>query len=163
MKKNAPSHAISGVFVFMLLGIFAVFSTVMVVLGAKAYRNTAARAENHNAARLATAYVRSMVRSDDEENAVSTESVDGIPTISLRNVYDDEEYITRVYVYDGMLREWFASADIPFHPENGEAVCAADELSAVMDGNLFLVRVRNGDTWSQVNIALRAVPAVAEN
>ena len=163
MKKKAPSHAISGVFVFMLLGIFAVFSTVMVVLGAKAYRNTAARAESHNAARLATAYVRSMVRSDDEENAVFMENVDGIPAITLRNVYDDEEYLTRVYVYDGMLREWFASEDIPFHPENGEAVCAADEMSAEMAGNLFTVRIRNGESWSDVSIALRSVPAGAEN
>ena len=36
MSKTGPSHAISGVFVFLLLGIFAVFSTVMVLLGAKA-------------------------------------------------------------------------------------------------------------------------------
>ena len=35
-KSTQPSHAISGVFVFLLLGIFAVFSTVMVMMGAKA-------------------------------------------------------------------------------------------------------------------------------
>ena len=32
------THAISGVFVFLLLGIFAVFSTIMVLMSAKAYK-----------------------------------------------------------------------------------------------------------------------------
>lgn len=35
ISKKPPSHAISGVFVFLVLGIFAVFSTVMVLLGAR--------------------------------------------------------------------------------------------------------------------------------
>ena len=43
MSKSGPSHAISGVFVFLLLGIFAVFSTVMVLLGARAYKGAADR------------------------------------------------------------------------------------------------------------------------
>ena len=159
MKKSAPSHTISGVFVFLLLGIFAVFSTIMVLLGAKAYRNTAERADAHNAARLSTAYVRSMIRSDDEENAVSTEDVDGIPTVTLRNVYDGEAYITRIYVYEGMLREWFTSADLDFEPENGEAVCPADEMTAELNGSLLTVRVRSGEDWHEANIALRSVSA----
>ena len=160
MRKNAPSHTISGVFVFLLLGIFAVFSTVMVLLGARAYRNIAEQADGHNAARLSTAYVRSMIRSDDEENAVAPEDVNGIRTITMRNVYDEEEYITRIYVYDGMLREWFASADLDFEPENGEAVCAADEMAAELNGPLLTVRVRSGNAWHEVNIALRCA---AEN
>ncbi len=160
MRKSAPSHTISGVFVFLLLGIFAVFSTVMVLLGARAYRNTAQRADDHNAARLSTAYVRSMVRSDDEETALAPEEVNGLHTITMRNVYDEETYITRIYVYDGMLREWFASADLDFEPENGEAVCPADEMTAELDGPLLTVRVRSGETWHEANIALRCA---AEN
>ena len=34
MKKRLIQHSISGVFVFLLLGVFAVSGTVMVVLGA---------------------------------------------------------------------------------------------------------------------------------
>ena len=73
-----PSHVISGVFVFLLLGLFAVFSTVMVLMGAKAYKGTADRAAEHNAQRIAGAYVRSMVRSDDQNGGVRVEDVDGV-------------------------------------------------------------------------------------
>ena len=37
---KTKSHSISGAFVFMLLGVFAVFSMLLVVLGAQAYRTT---------------------------------------------------------------------------------------------------------------------------
>ena len=156
MSKKAVNHSISGVFVFMLLGIFAVFSTVMVLLGARAYKSTAERAAQHNEARIATAYMRSMVRASDWENAVVIEDVNGVRTVTLRSEYDGEEYVTRLYAFDGMLREWFTSADAEFDPELGEAICAADELDADLTDHLLRVRLRSGEEWSDVDIALRS-------
>lgn len=156
MRKKVPSHTISGVFVFLLLGVFAVFSTVTVLLGAKAYRSTAERADAHNAARIATAYLRSMVRSDDEENAVNVEDLDGVCAVTLKNVYDGEEYRTRLYVYGGMLRELFAQADMAFDPEHGETVCPVDEMTADLTGRLLTLRLRHEDEWTDVQIALRS-------
>ena len=155
-RKNPPSHAISGVFVFLVLGIFAVFSTVMVLLGARAYKSTADRAAEHNAYRIGMAYVRSMVRGNDEEQSVRVETVDGIPTISMRNVYDGETYVTRLYVYDGKLREWFTEEAEAFVPEFGETVCDMDEMNAEVDGQLLKVSLRARDTWTTVDIALRS-------
>ena len=156
MSKNGPSHAISGVFVFLLLGIFAVFSTVMVVLGAKAYKATADRAAEHNAGRIATAYVRSMVRADDDRDSLRVDDIDGLSAVTMHYNYDGEEYLTRIYVYGGMLREWFTYADAEFEPEYGEAVCAVDELKASLSGHLLSVQMRHGDTWTNVDIALRS-------
>ena len=71
------SHAISGVFVFMLLGIFAVFSTVMVLLSAKAYRGVVDKAAMHNSVRVASSYIRTMLRSDDETGVLCAYHHDG--------------------------------------------------------------------------------------
>ena len=154
--KHPPSHAISGVFVFLVLGIFAVFSTVMVLLGARAYKSTADRAAEHNAYRIGMAYVRSMVRSEDEDQSIKVETVDGIPTISIRNVYDGDAYITRLYVYDGKLREWFTEESEEFVPEFGETVCNMDEMNAEIAGKLLKIGLRSQDTWTTVDIALRS-------
>ena len=54
------------VFVFLLLGLFAVFGTVLTLLGAKAYNEAAARTGIHNSARISSAYIRTMLRADDE-------------------------------------------------------------------------------------------------
>ncbi len=155
-RIKASSHAISGVFVFLLLGIFAVFATVMVLLGARAYKAGADRADAHNAARIAAAYVRSMVRSDDAEGALRAEEIAGIPMVSMENNYDGDLFVTRLYVYDGMLREWFTDAEMAFEPENGEGICAADEMTADLHDGMLTVGVRNGEAWTMVDIALRA-------
>lgn len=156
MSKSGPSHAISGVFVFLLLGIFAVFSTVMVLLGAKAYKATADRAVEHNADRIASAYVRSMVRGSDCRDSLRVDDFGGISAVTMLYDYDGEEYVTMIYAYGGMLREWFTYAGADFEPEYGEAVCAVDELKASLSGHLLSVQMRHGDTWTNVDIALRS-------
>ncbi|MBE5808045.1 MAG: DUF4860 domain-containing protein [Clostridiales bacterium] len=150
------SHAISGVFIFLLLGVFAVFSTVMVVMGAKAYRSTIDRQDMHNADRIAPAYIRSMVRADDERGVLTVEEVDGMQSITMRNTYDEDTYITRIYCCDGKLYEWFSSDDIEFAPAEGEAVCACDGMEASLQDGLLSVKLLNDEVWTDVDIALRA-------
>ena len=155
MSRSGPSHTISGVFVFLLLGIFAVFSTVMVLLGAKAYKATADRAAEHNASRIANAYIRSMVRGDDCSGSLRVDDIDGLTAVTMLYEYDGEEYLTRIYAYDGMLRELFTYAEADFEPEHGEEVCAVDEMRASLSGQLLRVQMRHGDEWTNVDIALR--------
>ena len=155
-RQREVPHAVSGAFVFLLLGLFAVFSTVLVLLGARAYRSISARSSVNDNSRMASSYLRSMLRADDALDAVSLETEEGVETIAMRRTYDGEEYITRIYVYDGMLRELFTDAGMEFEPENGEPVCSADALTAEMLDGILKVGIQNGDTWTQVNIALRA-------
>ena len=143
-------------FVFLLLGIFAVFSTVMVLLGARAYQGTVNRTAAHNADRIAPAYLRSMVRAQDEAGVLRVEKAGGVQTVTLLSGEEGDAYVTRIYAYDGMLRELYSSMDYAFAPENGEAVCAADEMTAALEDGLLRVRLRRGDAWTGVDIALRA-------
>ena len=155
MTKGNNAHPIAGVFVFLLLGIFAVFSTLMVLTGAKAYRGTVDRSDAHNRARIASSYIRSMLRADDGEGTLQIEDLDGIRAITLMNTYDDESYATRIYVYDGMLRELFTDAAEPFDPEWGEPVCEAEALSAEFLDGLLHVTVTAGGTGSEIFYAPR--------
>ncbi len=158
MKKTiSSSHDISGVFVFMLLGIFAVFSTVMVLLSARVYKGTVDRLTEHNAQRIAPAYVRSMVRADDQNGGVIVEEIGGITTVTLISNEDEDAYATRLYCYEGTLRELFTDADREFVPEEGEEVCSCDALTAQVSPGLLTVSLLNGDTWTQVDIALHAL------
>ncbi|MBR6028589.1 MAG: DUF4860 domain-containing protein [Clostridia bacterium] len=154
--RKLQNHAMSGVFVFLILGMFAVISTVMVLLGAKVYRATAERSGVHNSARITSSYLRSMLRADDEAGVLKVETVDGVETIALLNTYDEDSYITRLYVYDGMLREWFTDATLPFEPENGEPVCEAEAMTASIEGQLLTIRIRVDGEWSEVYYALKA-------
>ena len=148
------NHAISGVFVFLLLGIFAIFSTLMVVMGAKAYRGMVERSVTHNSARVASSYIRTMLRSNDESGVLRVEEVNGVPTITMENDYGDI-YVTRIYLYEGKLREWFAMAEIPFEPANGESVCDLDTMHAEMKNGLLHVDVSKNGMNMEINFAPR--------
>ena len=157
MKRYAPSsHDISGVFVFLLLGVFAVFSTVMVLLSARVYKGTVERLAEHNAARIAPAYVRSMLRADDETGGVTVDEEAGVTAVTLHNEYDGDQYLTRIYCYDGTLREWFSDAEREFVPDEGEVVCDCDGLTASVESGLLTVNLLNNEVWTQVSLAMRA-------
>ncbi|MBR7189025.1 MAG: DUF4860 domain-containing protein [Clostridia bacterium] len=81
-------HHMQGVFVFVLLGLFAVMSTLMVLLGAQMYRGTVDRSEANNDYRVLNAYVRSMLRAEDGAGAVAVEVFDAFPA----DAEDEEDY-----------------------------------------------------------------------
>ena len=55
-----------------------------------------------------------------------------------------------------MLRELYYDAVLPFQPELGEPVCAAEDMRAWINGNLLTVSLKNGGVWTTVDTALRA-------
>ena len=117
---KTKSHSISGAFVFMLLGVFAVFSMLLVVLGAQAYRTTVDGAAAHTQKRIVTAFVRNAVRAQDERGAITVEEHDGLPVLALSSELDGERYVQYIYSYGGSLCELFTSARYGFSPEDGE-------------------------------------------
>lgn len=55
----------------------------------------------------------------------------------LSEEIDDQPYLTRIYCYDGWLRELFAAAEDPFAPEDGEKILPAQALTLHMESNLL--------------------------
>ena len=85
-RRKTVQHSMQGVFVFVLLGLFAVMSTLMVLLGAQMYRNTVDRSTANNEDRVLSAYVRSMIRAEDTHDAMIVGEYDGVKTLAMREV-----------------------------------------------------------------------------
>lgn len=175
--KKLKDHAISGVFVFLLLGIFAVISVVMVLFGANAYKNSSDRVEAHNAGRVLSSYVRAMARSWDSIGGIYAEEVDAVnltyendsdePVVEnlgkLDSVVlvrsDDEDgdlVIDRLYVYNGRLMERLQYEDEPFEPMRGMEICEAEAMSAEYEDGLLRLNIVYAGETTQVVIAPRA-------
>ena len=155
-KRRNIQHSMQGVFVFVLLGLFAVMSTLMVLLGAQMYRNTVDKTTENNEGRVLTAYVRSMVRAEDAYEALSVEDHDGVTALAMRESIDGEGYVTWIYQYDGQLYEQFTSGDREFEPEAGTAICAAQGFEPALDEGLLTMNLVDdeGET-SVIRVALR--------
>ena len=155
-KHRVVQHSMQGVFVFVLLGLFAVMSTLMVLLGAQMYRNTVDKTTENNEGRVLTAYVRSMVRAEDAYEALSVEDHDGVTALAMRESIDGEGYVTWIYQYDGQLYEQFTSGDREFEPEAGTAICAAQGFEpALEEGLLTMNLVDDEGETSVIRVALR--------
>ena len=155
-KRGNVQHSMQGVFVFVLLGLFAVMSTLMVLLGAQMYRNTVDHTTRNNEGRLLGAYVRSMIRAEDAADAVTIEDFDGVKALAFHETIDDEAYVTWLYSYDGQLYEQFTDADRAFEPESGSVICPAERFEPVLADGLLTVNLVDGaGAASTVQVGLR--------
>ncbi|MCL2811125.1 MAG: DUF4860 domain-containing protein [Clostridia bacterium] len=97
-KKGAGSgRSISGVFVFLLIGMYALFSLLLVLIGAGVYQRITDTAETNAHVRTSLTYITSKVRAGDEAGAVAVEQIGGVAVLTFEQPYDGEMYVTRIY------------------------------------------------------------------
>ena len=156
-NERAGRGSIQNVFVLLLLAIFAGMSTLLVVLGARVYRNTVTTAEEHNNTRIIAAMVRSAIWAEDGVSEIGTEIFDGVPILTIRSVYDDEAYVKRLYAYDGFLWESFSSEEYPFMFEAGESICPLKSFEPTIGNNVLNAMIvdMNGNC-DQIRVSLKS-------
>ena len=154
-KQKTVQHGMQGVFVFVLLGLFAVMSTLMVLLGAQMYRNTVDHTDRNNEDRVLDAYVRSMIRAGDVAGSVKIENHDGIKALAMYDDEDGDEYVTWLYCYDDHLYEQYTSRNDDFVAASGTAICPAKAFAPRLDGELLTVQLMDETgELSAVQVAL---------
>ena len=121
--------AANGMLLFLIYGMFALFSLFLVVIGAKVYRDLAFAGSENAEIRSAFSYVANKVRmSGGLAGAAHVENREGTAVLSLRESYDGAEYETVIYYYDGALREYFGPLGQRFMPQAGERIAEAADF-----------------------------------
>jgi len=150
-------HSIAGVFVFLLLGLFAVMSMLLVLESAQVYRSIVDETARHNNQRIMHAYMRNALSTEDIEGVVQVREIDGIQVLAISEPPDEyDTYVKYIYCYDGALRELYVSASYGFNPQSGEEICEMDRCELELKGQLLCVTITDaqGNVYSE-NIALR--------
>lgn len=145
MINSDRRHSIAGAFVFLLLGVFALFSMLLVLLGTQAYRAAVEQTAAHGRARILQTFVRNAVRADDVLGVIEVRQIDALPVLAFAGEADGERYEKTIYCYDGALRERYASADYPFSPEEGEMICEAASFEPKLKDGLLDVTLTDTD------------------
>ncbi len=149
-------HSVSGTFVFLLLGVFALLSMLLVLLGAQAYRSGVEQTTSNGQVRVLQAFVRNAVRADDAQGVIRVDEIDGLPVIKFVSDMDGERYTKYIYCYAGELRELFTAEEYGFDPEDGERICEAWSFYPAIEDGLMTIELtgENGEPCT-VSIALR--------
>lgn len=155
MKERG--HSANGMLVFLVYGMFSLFSLFLVVIGAKVYRELTEASQENTEIRAAFSYVANKVRMGGKAaDAIRVEEREGIPVLSLRESYEEEEYETVIYFYDGALREYFAAVDAGFMPEAGERIAEAADvrIEETEAGQLRFTWEEEDGSWRSMHMSV---------
>lgn len=164
--NRAPTvHRISGLMVFLLLAMLAIFSLVSVMLGVQIYNNVVATAETNSSVRTSLSYVVSKVRANDAAGMVELRNIDGIDVIVLGSFYGEERYNTYIYYYNGALMEYDGADDREFDPAYGanSIIAKVPYFGVTFDGELFTFTITDNEGVDYVmHLYLNASQSVQE-
>lgn len=146
MKKNASK--ITDLLALTVFAAFAVCLLIVLLFGAQLYQNLVQRGEESFRQRTATQYLRTRVQQAEH---ISLSDFQGCEALAIREEIDGISYVTRVYFYEGFLRELFSAESAALAPGDGEKIMPAesldfqiddDLLTAVVDGQAVVLQLR---------------------
>ena len=136
MKKKFTK--ITDLTALLVFAAFAVCVLLVLLCGAKSYRNMVRRGEESFCKRTATQYVSMRVR---QAQRVTVTDFEGCPSLTIREQIDGVNYLTRLYCYDGYLRELFCAETAALSPEAGEKIMMAKNLHLAVENSLLTATV----------------------
>jgi len=158
MKNRAIKHEIDTLFLLLLFTLFTGCILLVLLLGASSYEEIVKRDAAAYDARTGVQYIAAKVRHSDEAGHIQAGSfsdpadisADNMPTLYLKMSAGGEDYYTKIYYYDGYIREVLCPEDIVLDPEAGQEVLAAASFSVAQEGSLLQVTIaeENGEEHS---------------
>jgi len=127
--NKQSAHAADFLFVTALFAVFALTAVLVLLMGARVYKSALSNMDTNYTARTSLTYVAEKIRQNDSGGEIAVRELDGLAALTLPAVYNNEEYVTYIYEYDGALRELFVRADSAFSPDAGASILETDNFS----------------------------------
>lgn len=102
--------------------------------------------------RAALSYLAARVHAADTAGSVSIGAGPEGDALLLREKAGEESYETRIYLYDGALREEYVPADWPMRPESAERIAQLERFALTQERPGLLKAVTE---YGEAHIALR--------
>lgn len=138
MKHTRSQTHITTLAALSLLAVFAVSILLVLLKGASIYRRMTDRDQESWQARAAYLYVATRLRQEARLDTVAVEDFDGVSALTLGV---GGEYLTRLYCYDGALRELYAPAELTLSPGDGEPLLALQGMEPTLADGLLQVEL----------------------
>lgn len=142
-------HQVSGLFVFLLIAAYAVFSLMLVLIGVQAYQSTVAMSEQNAELRTTIGYISGRIHASDGKVDLRQEGDHQVLTIG--HALGEADYETRIYYAPiegqdtGGLYEQVIEAEEEFDPELGELISEIGRFEMSRDGHMLLLHLVSRD------------------
>lgn len=138
-----------GLIALLLFGVFAACLLVVLLTGAGAYKRLNVRDEEAYARRTCMQYVANRVHQAPKPADVTVEPFGDSDALAIA---DSDDFITRVYYYDGYLMELYSSASYTLNPQDGERVMEIGGLDLLLEDEMLTVTLTDtaGEDYEMV-------------
>lgn len=144
--KEQKFHKLTGLMALLTFAVFTLCLLLVLLSGAKVYRRLAADGARQYTCRTAAQYLTTRVRQAD---SLQVENFAGTDALVFPETVNGRAYLTRVYCYDGNLRELFTAREGTFSPEDGEILFPAQALSLTLEKDCLQVVITLPDEKQQ--------------
>lgn len=124
------SSKIDSVFVIALFTMFAATAFLLILIGAKQYKNTAENMDANYECRTISSYLTEKIRQSDCQGNIQTTFLEGVPALSLETTENDILYTTYIYYYENALREIVVNSSSVFTLESGQEIIKTGGFTA---------------------------------
>jgi len=145
MEKR--SAGLESVFVFLIFGIFAVSSIIMLILGARVYKDVFDSTKKTSEVRAGLSYISNKVRAGTRAELIEEGDMQ---VLSIQNDGEEIPYRVIIYYQNGVIMEDTMIQGMSFDPARGEKVIPVSGFKMEYNGDLmtFTVTGENGATKS---------------
>ncbi len=158
MRRAEGRFQTEKILALVLFAVFAVCVLYVLLTGAGVYERLTNRGQSAFEKRTVPQYIATKVRQADCAGAVSVARIDGMDVLCLEEQIDGACYVTRLYCYEGYVRELFTAEAVLFDPMAGEKIAPAAQVSFSLEEECLQVTVTQADgTVLQQILALRSV------
>ncbi len=134
--------------VLLILCIFSAAVLSLLLSGAKVYKNMTEKDRISQEEQIESLYISNRIFQAKSRDEVRIEEQAGIEMLTVYSAEEGEAYITRVYFYDGWIRELYSSVQYNFDPTDGEKIAKAKALDFDLDDGLLKVTIETEDGTS---------------
>lgn len=136
--KELTFQKLTRLMTLLTFAVFAVCVLLVLLSGADVYRRLTEEGESQYARRTAAQYITTRIR---QAGSVQVGEFSGLDALEFRETLNGRSYLTRVYCYDGFLRELFTPEDGQFLAEDGETLLNVEALSLSVEDGLLCVQI----------------------
>ena len=125
MEKNGHKK-ITDLLALLVFGVFALCVAMVLLMSARTYHALTERGTESYDHRTGVRYLTTRFQ---QSESVCAEDFCGLSAMTIREKIGGKIYLTRVYYYEGSIRELFAAENAEVSPEDGETILEASGLS----------------------------------
>ncbi len=130
--------------VLLILCVFSAAVLSLLLSGAGTYKNITEKDRASQQEQILELFISNKIFQTETRDAVRFTDEGGVSVLCVDSTENGEPHITRVWYYDGWIRELYSDAGYNFTPDDGEKIARAEELSFTQDGSLLKVRIVSG-------------------